>query len=229
MPHKTLEARREYHRRWAAARPGYGAAASRKNRLAHPGAAREDYLKHKAAYIARSKAWQARNPEKAQASKTKSTRKAWTEKRKEVLEAQKQWRIKNRPRLLVRSRANYKANADAIRKRKAEWRAANKDKISAQIRRRTLKGKTAEQDHRRRARLNSVGCEDCTGAIATLRHERFCRWCCIALTPMNFTIDHIVPLSRGGHHKPDNLAAACKTCNLSKGNKLVHEWTWEAA
>jgi len=36
-------------------------------------------------------------------------------------------------------------------------------------------------------------------------------------------VDHIMPLSKGGKHKPSNLAVACDTCNLSKYNKLPNE------
>lgn len=38
------------------------------------------------------------------------------------------------------------------------------------------------------------------------------------------TLDHIVPLSRGGLHIPANLAPACLSCNSSKSNRLLHEW-----
>ena len=37
--------------------------------------------------------------------------------------------------------------------------------------------------------------------------------------------DHIVPVSRGGSHHDDNLLTACFTCNRSKRDKLVSEWT----
>jgi len=36
--------------------------------------------------------------------------------------------------------------------------------------------------------------------------------------------DHIVPVSRGGHHGEDNLVTACFACNRSKRDKLVGEW-----
>ena len=36
-------------------------------------------------------------------------------------------------------------------------------------------------------------------------------------------VDHISPLSRGGEHRPSNLAVACATCNLKKNDKLPEE------
>jgi|SRR5579872_2206610 len=36
--------------------------------------------------------------------------------------------------------------------------------------------------------------------------------------------DHIVPLSRGGSNAFDNLATACRPCNLAKGPKTPQEW-----
>jgi len=36
-------------------------------------------------------------------------------------------------------------------------------------------------------------------------------------------VDHIVPISKGGAHRPSNLAVACDTCNLSKHNKSPAE------
>jgi len=41
------------------------------------------------------------------------------------------------------------------------------------------------------------------------------------------TIDHILPKSRGGKHEWLNVVAACRTCNLKKGSKLLTEIGWE--
>lgn len=37
--------------------------------------------------------------------------------------------------------------------------------------------------------------------------------------------DHIVPVSRGGGNDLMNLTTACRSCNRSKGDKLVSEWS----
>lgn len=40
----------------------------------------------------------------------------------------------------------------------------------------------------------------------------------------DITLDHIVPVARGGRHSVGNLQALCRGCNASKGAKLVMEW-----
>lgn len=37
------------------------------------------------------------------------------------------------------------------------------------------------------------------------------------------TIDHVVARSRGGLHRWDNVVAACRPCNLRKGDRLLAE------
>lgn len=38
---------------------------------------------------------------------------------------------------------------------------------------------------------------------------------------VQFTIDHVIPLARGGSGDPDNLALACFHCNRRKADKLT--------
>lgn len=51
-----------------------------------------------------------------------------------------------------------------------------------------------------------------------------CWYCQKEIAINNMHIDHRVPLSRGGSNDPDNLVATCAHCNLSKNNRLPHEW-----
>lgn len=41
--------------------------------------------------------------------------------------------------------------------------------------------------------------------------------------PMSLSLDHIIPLSRGGTHEPDNVQIAHFICNSKKGNKIISE------
>lgn len=40
--------------------------------------------------------------------------------------------------------------------------------------------------------------------------------------PMSASVDHLIPLSRGGSHSVQNVRPAHLTCNLRKGVRLTH-------
>jgi 5-methylcytosine-specific restriction endonuclease McrA len=52
--------------------------------------------------------------------------------------------------------------------------------------------------------------------ITFLLDTPLCPYCCEQMTRDTATIDHIEPISRGGAHTADNLAAVCASCNQSK-------------
>ena len=51
-----------------------------------------------------------------------------------------------------------------------------------------------------------------------------CYYCGKKVGFKNLTMDHIIPLSRGGRSTKDNLAPCCKACNTKKKNALPVEW-----
>ena len=51
-----------------------------------------------------------------------------------------------------------------------------------------------------------------------------CHYCNAAVGRKNLTMDHIVPLSRGGKSKKGNVVPACKACNNKKKYLLPIEW-----
>ncbi len=53
------------------------------------------------------------------------------------------------------------------------------------------------------------------------RDESLCQYC----GDRADSIDHVVPRSRGGEHAWDNVVAACRPCNLRKGDRYLHETT----
>lgn len=50
---------------------------------------------------------------------------------------------------------------------------------------------------------------------------RYCQWCLKPLNRSAATADHIVPITKGGSHRWDNLLISCYQCNHGRGNKRV--------
>lgn len=43
--------------------------------------------------------------------------------------------------------------------------------------------------------------------------------------PKNYyNIDHIIPVSKGGTNKDENLRATCRKCNLSRNNRQIEDY-----
>lgn len=53
-----------------------------------------------------------------------------------------------------------------------------------------------------------------------------CHYCACAVGPRALTLDHLVPLVRGGRSVRANMVPACKDCNSRKQSLLP--WEWEA-
>ncbi|MDW7771696.1 MAG: HNH endonuclease [Desulfobulbaceae bacterium] len=51
-----------------------------------------------------------------------------------------------------------------------------------------------------------------------------CYYCGRKVGFKNLTMDHIIPLSRGGRSTRDNLVPCCKECNNRKKFSLPAEW-----
>lgn len=47
-----------------------------------------------------------------------------------------------------------------------------------------------------------------------------CTYCPEVLTKDTATMDHVIPLSRGGADSIENIVPACRSCNARKGNRL---------
>ena len=51
-----------------------------------------------------------------------------------------------------------------------------------------------------------------------------CYYCLQIVSFKELTMDHLVPLTRGGRSTRDNLVPSCKECNTRKKNMLPLEW-----
>jgi 5-methylcytosine-specific restriction endonuclease McrA len=51
-----------------------------------------------------------------------------------------------------------------------------------------------------------------------------CHYCGNKYPPRALTMDHIVPIIRGGKSTKGNVVAVCKECNNKKKHSLLMEW-----
>ncbi|WP_395741632.1 HNH endonuclease [Prosthecobacter sp.] len=58
--------------------------------------------------------------------------------------------------------------------------------------------------------------------LAAVRAGFRCEYCHApqAVSNSHFEVEHILPLSLGGDHQPENLALACPFCNVFKGSAV---------
>ena len=109
--------------------------------------------------------------------------------------------MRNREVVLARTRARQKDNPEII----AGYGAKHRALIAGSIIGATAAQKAEIAEIYRRAHDDSkVRCYLC-GKLIPKGHRH---------------VDHIQPLSKGGAHRPSNLAVACDKCNLSKNAKL---------
>ena len=76
-------------------------------------------------------------------------------------------------------------------------------------------------------RRNSDGRDDWNRLRATLTpvvYDRDGHACVYCGATDELTIDHVIPLSRGGNNHLNNLTTACRRCNQSKYNRTPEEW-----
>lgn len=157
---------------------------------------REDNKEKIAAAIRR---WEQENPEKAK-------------------ERMRRYYERHRERLLERSRRWLEANPDYPRRYREEnieqvkatarrWREENKDQVAAISRRRYARQLGAEGSHTLAEWLEL--CEAWGNKCLSCGEER------------TLTVDHVIPLSKGGSNDISNIQALCGPCNSSKGAKTT--------
>jgi 5-methylcytosine-specific restriction endonuclease McrA len=56
-----------------------------------------------------------------------------------------------------------------------------------------------------------------------IRDRNRCQYCGRKFATSELSLDHVIPISRGGKSTWENVVCACLNCNVRKGNKLVAE------
>lgn len=141
-----------------------------------------------------------------------------------VIEAARRLADPERTRTI--KRASYVRHAEENKRVSAIWRKAHPERVRQwQIKsRRTNPASTIASNARRHARKMHAPGRGVTGSEwrqVVVDSLGLCAYC---NDPRPLTMDHIDPLSRGGAHDVDNLAACCLQCNSAKFNTPLLIW-----
>lgn len=158
-------------------------------------------------------------------------------------EYNRKWHKEHREFCLARSRKWHRENREYDLEYKRKWRKLReKERAEYQRRYRQENSEKANEYARRYGQQNpekirlktqrrqaSVRNAEGTFVLAEWRavKARFthCPGCDREFTyKLRHTIDHIVPLSRGGRHSVENIQALCGSCNSRKHTKTMEEW-----
>lgn len=148
------------------------------------------------------------------------------QKRASSTEYQRKWRAANREKVLASKRKSYLKRREAILEGQAKRRLAEGPKlreIETASRNRRKAVQRPAKNARQSARNRLLG----SGSFLFLEKELrkiYSDPCFFCGSTENQSIDHIIPLSKGGSHSIGNVMTLCLSCNTSKRDKLFIEW-----
>ena len=148
----------------------------------------------------------------ANKEKIKNQRKAYREANKEKIKAKgKAYCEANKEILKATRKKYYEANKERLRLKQEAWRKNNPAKVRAtDAKRRALE----MNQYEKLSADDKFVIEECYELMR------------LRTTKMGFAwhVDHIIPLSKGGLHKPTNLQVVPATWNLRKNNNHQEKW-----
>lgn len=136
--------------------------------------------------------------------------------------SQKRWRQSENHKTYKRAYQKRYADTKVWQSYLNEYRQSGDMAQAAKRHRKSDKGRLSQKlsDQRRRARKANSGGDGVTKAEwkeILLRYNHRCAYCGDS---ENITMDHVVPLFKGGPHSPENIVPACLSCNCRKRESL---------
>jgi hypothetical protein len=144
-----------------------------------------------------------------------------------AIQRSKVWQTANPERVRAVGRKNYAKNLEQSRAKRRErvnrWYQNHKEE--ARLRARTYAKNNPEMKRISEAkrRVEKLG----NGVFVILPKEMnklLSSNCSQCGTNKAITLDHLIPISRGGRHSIGNLQSLCRSCNSSKNSKTIMEW-----
>lgn len=158
-----------------------------------------------------------------------------------VAEKWKRRYAKHSSRYIETAKRHYRANPEIVKDRARRWYHDNIDRAKARRKRyyyehreeliaAVVRWVKENREQARAARVNkkardrgiegNIRAED---IMAQIDHQDGKCFCGVEFVS-RFTVDHIVPLSKGGANVANNIQILCLACNTDKGRKLDADW-----
>jgi len=181
--------------------------------------------------VARVKAWREQYPGAKEKTQAANRKYAATEKGKAARQAHQEseqrrqqlaaWKASDAGKEAQR-RANQ---SDAGKARSARYFSSEKGKAAIRRKQKTDLGKAnaARSRHKRRMLLASELSTLTAAEWAQIQTDQGGR-CLYCGQIVKLTMDHVIPLSRGGEHTKENVVGACRSCNSAKKDRPLEEW-----
>lgn len=135
--------------------------------------------------------------------------------RDHILKTKKEDKINNPEKYKKWSQTSYFNQHEYNKLRVKLWKQTNPDKVRIADLRKKAKRKFALET----AEVNNFTIEDWLALCEAVDYK--CAYC---RKETKLTVDHVVPLIRGGEHTLVNIIPLCKSCNSSKNNKTLLEF-----
>ena len=133
----------------------------------------------------------------------------------------KRWKTENVETVRASTRQSHQKNRTKRQAYTRQWRKDNADRnrVHARTWRQRNPEKRNEISRRYRARKASAPVCDLTAeqweAIKTQHNHK----CVVCGSIDDITMDHIIPLSKGGSHTANNVTVLCRSCNSRKRDR----------
>lgn len=130
------------------------------------------------------------------------------------------WRNANPKKYENQKKKQYRINKHQMNARVQEWRSKNRERHNAQNRdwAKRNKDKILAKTHKRRAMQRNARGKWGAGDLVLLR-KVLGKTCMRCGSKDRISIDHVVPITKGGTNYPANLQFLCRSCNSGKNNR----------
>jgi 5-methylcytosine-specific restriction endonuclease McrA len=185
--------------------------------------------RHKEEVYLQIQQWRKNNPEKVK-EYSKNNRINNPETRKRLNR-----KYKSSPIGKAKARQYYEKNKSRITEVNALWKSKNVERMKSYIKeyRREHSAALTLYVNNRRSKIKSLGTINIEEwELLFNKFENKCLWC--GKSDIKLTIDHVIPITKGGLNLISNIQPLCSRCNSKKNNKtidfrpfgaMIMEWT----